>query len=140
MQVFSMLMLAPWMFVGFESVTHATENFGFSVKKLYPIIILAVLSGVLTYSLLTGITVLRPPAAYASWVEYIADLQNLQGFSSLPVFHSIWDVLGITGIWCLGVAVISALSTSMLVFYRACDYSAGIDPALMRVQSQQNSV
>ncbi len=122
MQIFSMLMLAPWMFVGYEAVTHAVENFNFPVKKLYPIVVVAVFSGVLVYSLLTCLAVLSIPPGYASWTDYVADLQNLSGFYSLPVFHSVWSRLGMTGVGFLGLAVISALSTSLLGFYRAAAY------------------
>lgn len=118
MQVFSMLMLAPWMFVGFEAVTHAVTSFRFPAEKLRIIVMAAVGAGALVYVMLTGIAVLTVPAGYTSWVSYISDLPNLQGIHSLPVFHSAWQVMGNVGIGCLGVAVLSALSTSLLVFYR----------------------
>ncbi len=122
MQVLSMFMLAPWMFVGFEAVTHSAEDFSFPVKKLYPTIVWAVLAGVLTYSLLTCMAALAVPAPYGSWVHYVGDLANLRGVLSLPTFHSVWSAVGITGVWCLGVAIVCALATSLLGFYRAASH------------------
>lgn len=122
MQVFSMLMLAPWMFFGFEAVTHASEDFSFSAKKLYPIVVGAVISGALVYCLLTAISVLDMPGQYEVWTDYIDELHTHTGLASLPVFQSVHGVLGSGGLVLLGAAVIAALSTSLLGFYRATAY------------------
>ena len=122
LQVFSMLMLAPWMFFGFEAVTHASEDFNFSAKMLYPIIIGAVLAGIIVYSLLTTISVMSIPVEHELWTSYIDELHNHTGLESLPVFHSVYGSLGVSGLFLLGAAVLSALSTSLLGFYRAAAY------------------
>ena len=117
MQIFSIFMIAPWMFVGFEAITHTGENFSFPAKKLYPIIIAAVFCGVLVYCLLNTLAVMKIPAEYSSWSEYIANLKNLSGYSALPVFNSVNSVFGSTGIIILTCSVFAALSTSLLGFY-----------------------
>ena len=118
LQVFSMLMLAPWMFFGFEAITHASEDFSFDSKKLYPIVAAAVICGTLVYCLLTAISCMAVPDEYDNWTVYIADLSEHTGFGSMPVFQSVHQVLGISGVFILGLAMFSALSTSLLAFYR----------------------
>ena len=122
LQIFSMLMLAPWMFFGFEAVTNASENFSFDSKYLYLIVACAVVAGCLVYSLLTAISVMDIPDNYSTWTEYINVLHTHTGLESLPVFHSVYDSLGTAGLVLLGAAVLSALSTSLLAFYRAAGY------------------
>ena len=119
MQVFSMLMLAPWMFIGFEAVTHAQANFSFKPKRLYIIATLAILCGALTYVLLTTLAVLSIPEEFDSWTTYIESLHELSGIYALPVFHSVMDIFGMEGAYLLGIAMFAALSTSLLGFYRA---------------------
>ncbi|MBR4513446.1 MAG: APC family permease [Lachnospiraceae bacterium] len=51
--VLSIASIMPWLFMGFEAVTHATEEFRFPVKKLMSVMIAAVMSGALFYVLTT---------------------------------------------------------------------------------------
>ena len=122
LQIFSMLMLAPWMFFGFEAVTHASEDFNFAPRKLYPIVVGAVVSGALVYCMLTSIAVLNIPGQYSLWTDYIIELHTHEGTSAMPVFQSAYSVLGSGGLVLLGAAIIAALSTSLLGFYRATGY------------------
>lgn len=122
LQVFSMLMVAPWMFFGYECVTHAIDDFHFPVQKLFPLIVIAVVCGVLAYTLLIGVAILSVPPEYTSWKDYIDNVGHMQGMSSLPVFHSIGSTYGMAGIWVLGVAVLSGIATCILGLYRTCAY------------------
>ena len=122
MQVLSMCMLAPWMFFGFESVTHACNDFAFPGKKLFPIIIIAVLSGGLIYILLGAMSVMAIPPEFSSWTEYMAKRSGLDGLAGLPVFHSVYSVFGLNGLGVLCLSIFSAIITSLLGLYRACAY------------------
>ena len=120
LQVFSMLMLAPWMFFGYESITHVIDDFQFPVEKIFFLVKAAVICGVLAYSLLVGLAIMAVPPEYNSWLDYIAGVNHMQGMSALPVFHSVGSTLGMAGIWVLGVAVLSAIATAILGLYRTC--------------------
>ncbi|SHK26012.1 Amino acid transporter [Selenomonas ruminantium] len=120
MQVFSMVMLAPWMFFGFEAVTHACDDFDFSSKRLFPIVIAAVLSGGLIYILLAAMAIMSIPPEYASWTTYIAQRPHLEGLAGLPVFHSVHAVFGREGLLFLCVSIDCAIITSLMGLYRTC--------------------
>lgn len=118
MQVFSMVMLAPWMFFGFEAVTHACDDFNFPSKKLFPIIIISVLTGGLIYILLAAMAIMSIPAEFSSWTTYIAQRPGLDGLAGLPVFHSVYQVFGYEGLGFLCVSIATAIMTSLLGLYR----------------------
>ncbi|MCR5756573.1 MAG: amino acid permease [Selenomonas sp.] len=118
MQVFSMVMLAPWMFFGFEAVTHACDDFQFSSKKLFPIVVAAVLSGGLIYILLAAMAVMSIPPEYPSWTSYMASRPSLEGLASLPVFHSVYAIFGMNGLALLCLSIASAIITSLFGLYR----------------------
>ncbi|BAL83930.1 putative two-component system sensor histidine kinase [Selenomonas ruminantium subsp. lactilytica TAM6421] len=120
MQIFSMVMLAPWMFFGFEAVTHACDDFDFSSKRLFPIVIAAVLSGGLIYILLAAMAIMSIPPEYASWTTYIAQRPHLEGLAGLPVFHSVHAVFGREGLLFLCVSIDCAIITSLMGLYRTC--------------------
>lgn len=118
MQVFSMVMLAPWMFFGFEAVTHACDDFNFSSKKLFPVIMAAVLAGGLIYILLAAMAVMAIPGEFSSWTHYMAQRPRLEGLAGLPVFHSVHNIFGQQGLLFLCVSIDCAIITSLMGLYR----------------------
>ncbi len=118
-QIFSLLMVAPWMFFGFESVTHGGEQFRFPIRRLFPVIVGATLAIFLAYSLPIAISVLSIPPEYGGWPEYVRALSGLSGFAALPVFHSVNTLLGSGGMLLLVAVVTAAIATSLIGLYRA---------------------
>ncbi len=82
------MVVAPWAFVGFDTIPQAAEEFEFSTKKTKTLMILSILFGAGVYVVLNTVTAAVVPEGYASWVEYIDDLPNLSGLVSLPTFHA----------------------------------------------------
>ena len=121
-QILSMCMLAPWMFFGFEAVTHACNDFNFPSRKLFPIVIAAVLAGGLIYILLAAMSIMAIPAEYSSWTEYMANKRGLDGLAGLPVFHSVYSVFGMKGLAVLCLSIASAIITSLLGLYRTTGF------------------
>ena len=118
-QVMNIVTLAPWAYVGFESVTHGVSEFSFSPKKLLPLMVLALVCGMTVYICTTLISVAGTPESYVNWEAYISDLGNLDGLTGLPVFHAIQQAAGSSGLILLAFVIISALATSLLGLYRA---------------------
>ncbi len=118
-QVFSIVALAPWAFVGFESASHAMGEIRFSRNKLLPILLLAIAAGGFVYIATIIISVLGTPQNYASWQDYTNSLGSLDGLLGLPVFHAMDASAGSTGLLLLAFVVICAISTSLLGLYRA---------------------
>ena len=112
--VLNIMALAPWAFVGFESVSHSAEEFRFPVKKSLPILMAALVAGALIYIFLAFIAVSVLPRGYASWPAYIGDLQNISGPAGLPTFNAVQVLTGRPGMIILGLAVIAGVVTGLV--------------------------
>jgi len=117
--VLSIVMLAPWAFVGFEVISLETAHFDFKKGRSRWIIIAAILLSGLVYISLTLVGVCAQPDGYASWQAYIADLANLDGVSAVPTFHSARAIMGTGGLLIMAVAALAAILTGMIAAYRA---------------------
>ena len=118
-QVTGIVALSPWAFVGFESVSNSTAGFKFSTKKSIGIMGAALLTGALSYILLTWIAIGILPEGYADWTAYIADLGNLDGLKGLPTFYATHAAMGPVGLAILGVTVSAAIITGLVGNYIA---------------------
>ena len=117
--VLSIVMLAPWAFVGFEVISLETAHFNFKVSRSRWIIVASILLSGLVYVTLTLVGVCAQPDGYASWQAYIADLASLDGVSSVPTFHSARAIMGTGGLLIMAVAALAAILTGMIAAYRA---------------------
>ncbi len=117
--VLAVVAVAPWAFVGFDTIPQAAEEFKFSPKKTRILMILSIVFGAGVYVILNTVTAAVIPEGYASWTEYIDDLGNLNGLVSLPTFHAGYQLLGNWGLIFLGVAVLGAILSGIIGFYMA---------------------
>ena len=118
-QVFTIVALSPWAFVGFESVSNSTEGFDFPVKKTIWILSAALFTGMAAYILLALLAASVQPEGYTGWVEHIKDLANIGGLGGLPTFYTVDTVMGKTGTVILGAAAASAILTGLIGNYIA---------------------
>lgn len=123
--ILAVIAVAPWAFVGFDSIPQAAEEFNFSHRKSKIIMVLSILIGAALYVILNTLTAAALPEGYDSWLPYIADCkldvlpENLQGLSALPTFNAAKLVLGVPGLVLLGVALICAVLSGIIGFYMA---------------------
>ncbi len=117
--ILSVVAVAPWAFVGFDTVPQATEEFKFSPAKTKIIMIISIVFGAISYSVLNTVTASVVPDGYSTWVEYIDDLPNLSGLISLPTFNAANELLGTFGLVFLGIAVLAAILSGIIGFYMA---------------------
>jgi len=117
--VLAVVAVAPWAFVGFDTIPQAAEEFRFSPRKTKSIMVLSIVFGAAVYVVLNTVTAMVVPEGYASWDAYIADLQNLEGVLTLPTFHAGFQLLGTPGLVFLGVAVLGAILSGIIGFYMA---------------------
>lgn len=131
--ILAVVAVAPWAFVGFDTVPQAAEEFDFPPRKSKLIMIVAIVFGALIYVTLNTVTAMVVPEGYASWVEYIDDLSNLDGLMSLPTFNAAHELLGTGGLIFLGVAVCAAILSGIVGFYMATSrlfYSMAVEGVL----------
>ena len=117
--ILAVVAVAPWAFVGFDTVPQAAEEFSFSTKKTRSIMILSILFGAFVYIVNNTVTASVIPAGYESWVEYIDAIGGLSGLISLPTFHAAHELLGIFGLVFIGIAVLAAILSGIIGFYMA---------------------
>ena len=117
--ILAVVAVAPWAFVGFDTVPQAAEEFKFSHRKTRLIMILSILFGAAVYVVLNTVTAAVVPEGYESWSAYIDDLPNLTGLLSLPTFHAGYQLLGTAGVGFLGIAVLGAILSGIVGFYMA---------------------
>jgi len=113
-QVFCILALAPWAFVGFESVSHSTEGFHFPRSRAFGIMAAALGCGFVAYAGLTVVAACARPEGFADWPGYVAALPNLPGQEGLPVFYAVESALGRPGFVLLGVTTTAAVLTALI--------------------------
>ena len=117
--IFSIVILAPWAFVGFEVISLETAHFDFKVSRSRWIILAAIVLSGLMYAALTLVGVSAVPDGYASWQAYIADLGQLDGITAVPTFFAARSIMGSGGLLIMAVAALCAILTGMIAAYRA---------------------
>ena len=113
-QIISIVVLAPWAFVGFESVSHSSEEFKFEKKRFIPIMAIAIIVSSALYSMLAIIATTAIPDGYASWQEYVADLGSLEGRAMRPTFFAAENAMGSAGLWMLGLGALGGILTGII--------------------------
>ena len=107
--------LAPWAFVGFESVSHSAAEFRFPVKKTLSVLVAAVITAALAYIMTTILAAsVLPERAYTTWYAYVINLKSMFGMKSLPTFFAVQSLLGESGLLLIGVTVLGAIFTGIL--------------------------
>lgn len=123
--------IAPWAYVGFDSIPQAAEEFNFSYKKVIGIMVVAILFGCFVYS--TNNTVAA--AALENWPDRV-----MAGEWVLLVAAE--EMLGVFGKVLIGVAVSCAVLSGIMGFYLASSrlmYSMAKDAYLPKVFGEVDS-
>ncbi len=113
-QIFTIVALSPWAFVGFESVSNSVSGFKFSVKKSIYIMTIAIICSALAYILLNQLAISALPQGYVSWTDYISDIDNLGGIEGLPTFFAALTTMGNNGVIVLGIAAMAGIITGLV--------------------------
>lgn len=106
--VFSIVAMVPFLFVGFDTVPQSAEEFSFSPKKTFSLILGAIFTGAVIYIVITLCTALVWP-----WQEMVAARHTWA--TGTAVFNS----LGPVGVGVLAAAICMGIWTGMNGFYVA---------------------
>ncbi len=117
--VLSLIIMAPWAFVGFEVTAFDTAHFKFSIKKSKKIIITAIIAAAFAYIAMTLVSIASVPDGFSSWQEYIAALDTLKGVASVPTFYAARSVMGTHGLIIMTITAAAAILTGIIGGYRA---------------------
>lgn len=117
--VITIVLLAPWAFVGFDTASLETAHFKFSTKKSWKIIAASIICGGLVYMALTVVSITYTPDGVGSWQEYVSALDSYSGTSSVPSFFAAESSMGTAGVVIVGVTALAAIFTGIIAAYRA---------------------
>lgn len=106
--VLGMVALAPWLYVGFDTIPQASEELAFSPRATFRLMVVAIFAGSVMYLAMTLAT-----ASVAPWRRLLEEAPAwLTG-------ASVRRGLGPAGLGVLGVAVVTAIFTGLNGFYLA---------------------
>ena len=117
--VIGIAVLAPWAFAGFESISQSREEFRFSSKQIFSVLMAAVAAGAMVYIFLAVMAVSVLPYGYLNWPAYLKNLENMPGLAGLPTFYAVDVLLGSPGLLLLGFTVLAAVGTGLIGNYIA---------------------
>jgi len=117
--VFTIFALTPWAFVGYESISHSSEEVKFPLKRSFVILSAAVVTAGLAYILLVLLAVTALPEGCASWLDYVSSLGERSGLASQPTFYAAHRALGNGGTLILGTAALCGIFTGLIGNYIA---------------------
>ena len=117
--VFSLVILSPWAFVGFEITSFDTAHFRFPTRRSGRIILLAILCAAVSYSSMALVSVAAVPDGFGSWQAYFAALDGLSGVPAVPTFYAAGAIMGPAGLAVMTLTSIAAILTGIIGGYRA---------------------
>ncbi len=109
-QMLGVFIIAPWLFVGIESISCMSAEFRFPVEKSFKIMVAAIVATVAAYVMALFIPVLAPGSAGAGWPAAVA----VGGDANVRAFDMVESVLGGAGPAVLGITLLCALFTNLL--------------------------
>lgn len=106
--ILAVVAIAPWVYVGFDSIPQAAEEFDFSPKRALGIMVASIFLGGLMYIAMNTVTAIVFP-----WNEFIES----EPFWATGV--AVEQMMGQVGLIVLGIALTSAILAGILGFYMA---------------------
>ena len=140
--VFTIVALAPWAYVGFESISHSAGELSFPVRKSFRIMAVAVVTAAGAYALLALLAVSAMPEGCAGWTDYIFNLDRFDGIRRLPTFYAAETFMGAFGSVVLGLTTFGAIVTGLVGNYIASSrllYAMAQDDMMPRAMGELNA-
>jgi amino acid transporter len=113
-QIVRIAVISPWAFIGFENVSHFSEEYRFPVRRIRAILIFSVVVTTVLYLFVSLLSISAYPPEYESWLDYIRDMGNLDGPRAVPAFYAAEHYLGRTGVVILMLALLGVILTSLI--------------------------
>ncbi len=118
-QIIGIIALAPWAFVGFESISNSVEGFHFKRHHALWPVAAALATSAFAYIALAIVAAALRPEGFSDWRAYIAALPRLEGVDALPVFNAVETAMGPAGVYILAATTLAAILTGVLGFLTA---------------------
>ena len=112
--ILAIVVLAPWAFVGFDIASLETAHFKFPAAKSWRIIAAAILAGGFAYIALSLISITFSPDGFASWQDYLVDLNTFAGTTAVPTFYAAEQALGQPGTYIVAITTLAGILTGII--------------------------
>ncbi len=116
---FTIFALAPWAFVGFESISHSAAEAKFPMKRSFAIMAAGLVTAAIAYIALGVMAASAQPEDVSDWTAYVTRLGDYSGVASQPAFFAAQTAMGGAGAALLGVASLCAILTGLVGNYIA---------------------
>ena len=113
-QTLRIVALSPWLFIGFEGISHSSGEFAFPLRRSFRVLVLSILASVAAYAMLAALPAVAPAGDGTVWTDFLGGLQNENGALSFPVFASVSRAFGHTGVVLLGCTMFGAIFTGLV--------------------------
>ena len=117
--VLSLVIMAPWAFVGFEITAFDTAHFRFPVRKSRGILVSSIAAAAFAYIAMTFVSICAVPDGFPDWQAYVEGLDGLKGVAAVPTFFAARSVMGTAGLVVMAVTAVAAILTGIIGGYRA---------------------
>ena len=118
-QIVRIAFISPWAFIGFETVSHSSEEYRFKHSSMFRVLVISVAVTTALYIFVILLSVSAYPEGCSSWLDYIRRLNEFEGISGLPAFYAADHYLGTTGVNILMVSLLSLVLSSLIGMLRA---------------------
>lgn len=118
-QVMSIVVIAPWAYVGFDTVPQYAEEARFPQSFTKPIMDTSILCGCFVYIALTLIAAVGVLSGFSGWPEYLEFLPRMTGIMRMPVFSAAYQLMGKAGLMIISMSAIAGMLSGILGFYMA---------------------
>ncbi len=113
-QIARIACISPWAFIGFENISHFSEEIKFPTKKIFRILVLSIITVTVLYLFVFFISVSAFPPEYEDWFAYFKDMGSVSGLRGLPAFYATFTHMGMAGEAILIVVLFSVVVTSLI--------------------------
>ena len=140
-QVVKIAFISPWAFIGFETISHTSEECSFKSSKMFRILVISAAVTTALYIFIILLSVTAYPKECSSWLDYISRLDEFEGIAGLPAFYAAEHYLGSVGVNILMVSLLALVLTSLIGMLRALSrlcYSVAQDGILPKRFSKLN--
>lgn len=117
LQVLSLVVVAPWAFVGFDIVPQLAEEADFTHHKVKVIMDTCIVAGCAAYIALTFLAASVIPSGYPNWAVYVDNLHKHDSYGAVMTFFASYKILGFTGLFISEAAAVCGVLTGILAFY-----------------------
>ena len=118
-QVLRIAFISPWAFIGFETVSHSSEEYRFRHSRMFRILVISTVVTTALYIFVILMSVTAYPEGCSGWLDYISRLDEFDGIAGLPAFYAANRYLGQTGVNILMASLLSLVLTSLIGMLRA---------------------